>query len=70
MKLCKDCKYYQNYGDVCNHPHNVLSRVDPVTGKPWMTRNVPWCDWQRKGGRFYSWLEHRCGLAGRWYEEK
>jgi hypothetical protein len=69
MKLCKDCKHYNN--GHCVAPQNMTC-IDPVTGErmpEWL-----WMCVGHRTGAFTGWVWCRlmglCGKSGRWFEQK
>lgn len=79
MKLCKDCKYFQEsedfpslsfnrvkYGKCSYREQNCLD--DPVTGEkrePYMYASV-----QRSFPKFLAFIVRECGKTGRYFEPK
>ena len=66
MKLCKDCKHYEEgYWAECSHPKNI--ETDYSTGK--LKRK-----WSPRSQRSARWLEARfmnwCGKSARWFEPR
>jgi hypothetical protein len=59
MKLCKDCKHYRS--GLCGHP--LATSLDD--GLPRYS-----CNSERQEGKIISWLEGKCGKAGRYWEAK
>lgn len=68
MKLCINCKYYDNGN--CRAPQAMI--IDPVTGEQ-TTRPIETCKDHRTGWGV-DWLGCRingyCGAGGRWFKPK
>ena len=71
LKLCRDCKYYNDKHESCTHP-NLIS-INLVTGIPEYKeqRSSGYCSNQRSFSRFESLLlVDACGKKGKWFEAK
>ena len=67
MKLCKDCKFYENFRldkslSYCRNPKSNDYSIDPVTGK----QKYAFCKHEREDKNISS----ICGPDGKFFEPK
>ena len=66
MKLCKDCRWHDSFGEFmsCEHPQNL--KVQVTDGK--LVLRWKYCNTNRLDGWLLAIINRDCGKRGRYWE--